>query len=158
MKILGIDPGIERLGWGLIEKTASGIKRLDSGVKRTLKTKRESERLFEIYEFLDNLIKKEKPEILSTEKLFFAKNVKTALIIGEVRGIILAIGEKHRLTIKEFAPLEVKMAICGYGRAEKASVANMVCLMLNMPKNRLLDDETDALALGIAASAVHRFP
>lgn len=158
MKILGIDPGIERLGWGLIEKTPRGIKRLDSGVKRTLKTKRESERLWEIYQFLDELIKKEKPEILSTEKLFFSKNVKTALIIGEVRGLILALSAKHSLTLKEFAPLEVKLAVCGYGRAEKTSVAHMVRLMLNLPQNKLLDDETDALALAITASAISTFP
>jgi len=157
-RILGVDPGIERLGWGFIEKTPGGIKRLDSGVKRTLKTKKESERLFEIYEFLDDLIKKGKPETLSTEKLFFAKNVKTALIIGEVRGLILALSAKHSLTLKEFAPLEVKMAVCGYGRAEKSSVASMVGLMLNLPQNKLLDDETDALALAIAASAISRFP
>jgi crossover junction endodeoxyribonuclease RuvC len=157
MKILGIDPGIERLGWGLIKKTHREIQKIESGVKKTLKTKKESERLFEIYEFLDVLIKKEKPEILSTEKLFFAKNVKTALVIGEVRGVILALGEKHRLIIKEFAPLEVKLAVCGYGRAEKASVAHMVRLMLNLPQNRLLDDEADALALAIAASAISRY-
>lgn len=158
MKILGIDPGIERLGWGFIEKTQYGIKRLDSGVKRTLKTKRESERLWEIYEFLDAMIQKEKPEVLATEKLFFSKNVKTALIIGEVRGLILALSAKHSLTLKEFAPLEVKLAVCGYGRAEKTSVAHMVRLMLQLPQNKLLDDETDALALAIAASAISTFP
>lgn len=157
-RILGIDPGIERLGWGLIEKTPRGIERLASGVKRTLKTKRESERLLEIYEFLDALMQKEKPGVLATEKLFFSKNVKTALIIGEVRGLILALGAKHSLTLKEFAPLEVKLAVCGYGRAEKTSVAHMVRLMLQLPQNKLLDDETDALALAIAASAISTFP
>ena len=102
---------------------------------------------------MDDLIKKTGPDVLATEKLFFAKNVKTALIIGEVRGIILAMGEKHGLTIKEYAPLEVKMALCGYGRAEKASIANMVGLTLGLPKKKLLDDETDALALGIIGAS-----
>lgn len=151
MKILGIDPGIERLGWGIVEKTSIGFKRVDSGVKKTLKTQRESARLWEIFGFLDELIKKEKLDGLSTEKLFFAKNVKTALIIGEVRGIILALGEKHSIPIREFAPLEVKMAVCGYGRAGKDSVASMLRLSLELPKNKLLDDETDALALALTA-------
>ncbi|OGF63001.1 crossover junction endodeoxyribonuclease RuvC [Candidatus Giovannonibacteria bacterium RIFCSPLOWO2_01_FULL_44_40] len=151
MKILGIDPGIERLGWGLVEKSGSKFARIVSGVKQTSKNQRESERLWEIFEFLDDLIKKTKPDILSTEKLFFAKNVKTALIIGEVRGIILAAAEKHELPIKEFTPLAVKMAVCGYGRAGKESVANMIKIQLNLPKNKLLDDETDALALALTA-------
>src|SRR3989344_2109276 len=94
-RILGIDPGIERLGWGLIEKNGSKLTKIDSGVKKTLKTQKESERLWEIFVFLDELIKKEKPDLVSTEKLFFAANVKTALIIGEVRGVILAVSQKH---------------------------------------------------------------
>ena len=158
MRILGIDPGIERLGWGLVEKNGNKVVKIDSGVKKTLKTQRESVRLWEIFEFLDKLIKKEKPAIVATEKLFFAKNVKTALVIGEVRGIILAITEKHGLALKEFAPLEVKMAICGYGRADKESVANMVRLQLNLPKKKVLDDESDALAIALAATPFSTFP
>jgi len=157
-RILGIDPGIERLGWGLIEKNGNKFTRIDSGVKKTLKTKRESERLWEIHQFLDELIKKKKPQVLGTEKLFFAKNVKTALVIGEVRGVILALAQKHGLLIREFSPLEVKSAICGYGHATKENVAEMLKLSINMPQNKLLDDETDALALGICAALIHTFP
>ena len=157
-RILGVDPGIERLGWGLIEKNGGKYLRIDSGVKKTLKTKKESERLWEIYQFLDELIQKTKPQVLGTEKLFFAKNVKTALVIGEVRGVILAVAQKHGLTIKEFSPLEVKSAICGYGHATKKNVAEMLKLSLNMPKNRLLDDETDALALALCAAFIRTFP
>lgn len=151
-KILGIDPGIERLGWGLIEKQPRKIERISSGVKKTLKSKKKSERLWEIHQFLDALFEKERPDILSTEKLFFATNVKTALVIGEVRGIILALGEKYGVSIVEFAPLEVKMAICGYGHASKKNVADMLQISIKLPKNKLLDDETDALALAVAAS------
>ena len=158
MKILGIDPGIERLGWGIVEKKGDKLERIASGVKKTLKTQKESERLWEIFEFLDDLIKKEKPDSVSTEKLFFAKNVKTALVIGEVRGTILAVAEKHGLPIKESAPLEVKVAVCGYGRASKESVASMVKLSLNLPKNKLLDDETDALALALTGIVLNRYP
>lgn len=158
MKILGIDPGIERLGWGVVEKNGNEFKRIASGVKRTLKTSRKSARLWEIFEFLDKLIKKEKPDALATEKIFFAKNVKTALIIGEVRGVILAAAEKNGLHIKEFTPLEAKVAVCGYGRASKESVASMLKLSLKMPKNKLLDDETDALALALTGLVYVTFP
>lgn len=151
MKILGVDPGIERLGWGIVEKNGSEFKRINSGVKKTLKTSRKSARLWDIFDFLDKLIKKEKPDGLSTEKLFFAKNVKTALIIGEVRGVILAAAEKNKLPIKEFAPLEVKVAVCGYGRAGKENVASMLKLSIKMPAKKLLDDETDALALALTS-------
>ena len=158
MKILGIDPGIERLGWGIVEKNGSEFKRINSGVKKTLKTSRKSARLWEIFDFLDKLIKKEKPDELSTEKLFFAKNVKTALIIGEVRGVILAVAEKNSLPIKEFAPLEVKVAVCGYGRAGKENVATMLKLSIKMPEKKLLDDETDALALALTSFVSVTFP
>ena len=151
-RILGIDPGIERLGWGLIEKQPRLLERIDSGVKKTLKTKTEGARLWEIHQFLDELMKKEAPDIVSTEKLFFSKNVKTALVIGEVRGIILALAEKHNAAIIEFAPLEVKMAICGYGLATKKNVADMLQLSIRLPNYKLLDDETDALALAVASS------
>ena len=142
----------------VIEKNGNELKRISSGVKKTLKTQKEGERLWEIFMFLDELIKTEKPNIVSTEKLFFSKNVKTALIIGEVRGVILAISQKHELAVKEFTPPELKMAVCGYGKAGKESIANMVNLLLNLPKKKVLDDETDALALAIAASNIRAFP
>lgn len=158
MKILGIDPGIERLGWGLIKKEVSKIERVSSGVKKTLKTQTNAERLFEIQSFLDKLIKKEKPDTISVEKLFFSKNIKTALSISETRGVILATAQKYGLNIVEFTPLQVKAAICGYGKASKIDVANMLKLTINLSKNCLLDDETDALAIAITAAFYRSFP
>lgn len=158
MKILGIDPGIERLGWGIINKNDSKIERISSGVKKTLKTQKNPERLFEIQCFLDDLITKEKPDTISVEKLFFFKNVKTALNISEVRGVILATAQKHRLKITEFTPLQIKMAICGYGKASKNDVANMLKLSIALPKNKLLDDETDALATALTHAFYRSFP
>lgn len=158
MKILGIDPGIERLGWGVVEKTPAGLKYIASGVKKTLKTQKEGERLWEIFKFLDNLIKKEKPDLVSTEKLFFAKNAKTALVIGEVRGIILAMSAGHGLSLKEFTPPEAKAAVCGYGKATKEGIANALKLQLNLPQKKFIDDETDAIALAVAASYLNAFP
>lgn len=158
MIILGIDPGIERLGWGLIKKDGNKIERIDSGVKRTLKTQKNAERLFEIQCFLDDLIKKERPNAMSTEKLFFAKNTKTATSISETRGVILSTAQKHKLIITEFTPLQVKMAVCGYGKATKEDVAKMIKLSINLPKKNIIDDETDALAIAITAAFYRSFP
>lgn len=156
--ILGIDPGIERLGWGLIKKTGNKIERIGSGVKKTLKTQKNAERLFEIQCFLDDLIKKQGPDLVSVEKLFFSKNVKTALNISEVRGVILATAQKHSLKISEFTPLQVKMAVCGYGKADKKEVANMLKLSMVLPQKKLLDDETDALAIAICGAVYKSYP
>ncbi|MBI2024394.1 crossover junction endodeoxyribonuclease RuvC [Candidatus Giovannonibacteria bacterium] len=89
IKVLGIDPGIERLGWSLVERDSNKFKYLLSGVKRTDKNDKKHKRLLEIHDFVEKLIKEEKPEAISIEKIFFSNNAKTALIIGEVRGIIL---------------------------------------------------------------------
>lgn len=158
MLILGIDPGIERLGWGLIKKDGSKIERIDSGVKKTLKTQKNAERLFEIQCFLNDLIKREKPDLISVEKLFFSKNVKTALNISETRGVILATAQKHSLQIAEFTPLQVKMAVSGYGKASKADIANMLKLTINLPTKPLLDDETDALAIALTGAFYRHYP
>ena len=156
--ILGVDPGIERLGWALVKKDANKIERIGSGVKKTLKTKKQSERLFEIQCFLDDLIKKERPNAISIEKLFFSKNVKTAMNISEVRGVILATAQKHNLLIREFTPLQVKIAVCGYGKATKEDVARMLKLSMSLPQKKLLDDETDALAIALTTAFYRSFP
>ncbi|OGF51737.1 hypothetical protein A3I27_04535 [Candidatus Giovannonibacteria bacterium RIFCSPLOWO2_02_FULL_43_11b] len=147
MKVLGIDPGIERLGWALVLGERKKSKYIVSGVKKTLKSKPTKERLLDINNFLEELIKKEKPDILSVEKVFFSKNVKTALIIGEVRGIVLMLSAKHNLKLLEFGPAEIKLSIAGYGGADKRSVYNMLKLTVSLPDRKFLDDETDAIAI-----------
>ena len=149
MKVLGIDPGIERLGWGLVEKKENGVSYLKSGVKKTLKTESPPARLLEIQNFLEELLARERPEVAAVERLFFSKNVKTALQVSEVRGVILAAAEKAGVAIKEFKPPEVKMALTGYGRAGKKNVAEFLKFSLKLPERKMLDDETDALALAL---------
>src|SRR3989338_953862 len=98
MIILGVDPGIERLGWGIIQKTPSGgFVRIDSGVKKTLSSTEKGPRLLEIYNFLDTLIDEQKPSLLGIERVFFTTNAKTAITIGEVRGVILTVAARHKL-------------------------------------------------------------
>ena len=155
--ILGIDPGIERLGWGLIKKDGNNIERIDSGVKKTLKTKKYSERLLEIQCFLEDLIKKRKPDTISIEKVFFFKNAKTVLNISETRGVILVTAQKHGVNIVEFTPLQIIMAICGYGKATKDQVANMLKLSIVLPQKKLLDDETDALAIALTGAVFRSY-
>lgn len=157
MLILGIDPGIERLGWGLIKKNGNNPERISSGVKKTLKTQTNAQRLFEIQCFLDELIKTEKPDAISVEKVFFAKNAKTALSISETRGVILSTAQKHGLKIVEFTPLQIKMAICGYGKASKTDVAHMLKLSIILPTKKLLDDETDALAIALCGAVYNHY-
>ena len=147
MKVLGIDPGIERLGWALLEKQGNKFLYLSSGVKRTHKENARPDRLFDIHEFLDTLIRNERPELVSVEKIFFANNAKTALIVGEVRGVILMLAAKHKLKVLEFGPAEIKLAVAGYGHADKKSIESMMRLTLRLPEKKYLDDETDAIAI-----------
>src|SRR3989344_5998167 len=118
-KVLGIDPGIERLGWAIIEEREGKMVYQSSGVKKTSSKKTTSARLWELLEFLESLIKKEKPEKAGIEKLFFSTNAKTAIIIGEVRGVILATLEKYSIPIHEFSPPEIKKIVTGDGSADK---------------------------------------
>ena len=150
-KVLGIDPGIERLGWGVVQKTPTGFARLDSGVFKTQKTLPQEKRLAAIYHFLKKLLVKIKPDVVGIEKLFFATNAKTAITIGEVRGVILLAAAEYGANIKEFAPLQVKMAVCGDGKADKKRVAAMLRYSIALPNRALLDDETDALAIALTA-------
>ncbi len=115
-------------------------------------------KLLYISEQIDNLIKKYKPDILSIEKLFFAKNTKTALSVSEARGVILLLAAKNSLKIAEFTPLEVKIALTSYGRAEKKHVGQMVKLTLGLKEIPQPDDITDALAIAICAASVKTFP
>jgi len=150
IRILGIDPGIERLGWAVVEKNAQReTKRIDSGVKKTLKSKEHQVRLLEIYQFLSGLIKNKKPDLVCVEKIFFSKNTKTALTIAEVRGVVLLAAADNRIAIKELTPSELKLAIAGYGLAKKDQVGYVITQELSLPQKHLGDDEIDALALAL---------
>lgn len=152
VKILGIDPGIERLGWAVVEKNTREIKRIDSGVKKTLKSKEHCARLLEIYRFLLTLIRNKRPDLMCVEKVFFSKNTKTALTVSEVRGVVLLAAAACHLLVRDITPSELKLAIAGYGRAKKDQVAEGVTRELLIPQKHLLDDEIDALALALCGA------
>ncbi len=141
-RILGIDPGYGRLGFGVIEKD----KALAFGVITTPKGEI-SERILEIAVDIRLLIKKHKPDVLVIEELFFAKNVTTALKVAEVRGVILFLAAERGIRVVEVKPNEVKLALTGYGRADKRQMQEMVKTVFHLKTTPKLDDAADALAI-----------
>lgn len=149
MIILGIDPGIARVGWGIIKDESGKQKVLDYGCFETSSKIDLDERLAKIYDFIVELIEKFTPEILAIEQLYFAANSKTALIVGQARGVILLSASKSNLPTASYTPLQVKQALTGYGRADKNQIQSMVGSILHLPKKVVQDDAADALAIAI---------
>ncbi len=147
MRILGIDPGVERVGWGVIDTIGTLSTYYDCGRITTARTLSHQARLEMITLELQTIIKNTKPERAVVERLFFAKNKKTALAVAEARGAIMLTLSKALLPTHEFTPMEVKMAVTGNGRAEKKQVAWMVRTLLKVPSKITSDDTLDALAL-----------
>ncbi len=157
MKIISIDPGYERLGLSIIEKQKNEKEiLLFSECFKTSAKLPHHERLALIGDRLKEVIKKWKPEQLATEKLFFAGNQKTALLVAEARGVILYIGSSLGLEIFEYRPNEIKIAITGYGSAEKKQIMDMTRKLIKIDSKTNSDDELDAIAIGLTHFATHR--
>ena len=152
MKILGIDPGMAIVGYGLIEINKEEIKLLTSGSIQTDKKLSDSKRLLEIQEDLSTIVKKYKPDCASVEELFFFKNQKTVIPVAEARGVILTVLEKYNIPTFSYTPMEVKQVLTGYGRAEKKEVEQMVKISLGTDTLPKLDDTVDAIAIAICHS------
>lgn len=150
--ILGLDPGLANLGYGLVKQEKNHLKYLDSGVIKTPANKTNAERLFIIHKKLINIIKKFKPDIIAVEELFFCKNVKTALVVGQVIGIITLTAGQHKITISQYQPLEIKQALTAYGLADKKQIALMTKVILNLNKIPASNHATDALACAICCA------
>lgn len=147
MKILGIDPGIGRMGWGLVQIIGKRHQALDFGCLETDAKQSVQDRLYTIYIFLSKLIKKEKPDAIAVEELFFGTNAKTALVVGHARGVVLLVAAQNNIEVFEYTPLQVKIALTGYGRAEKDQIGKMVKILLKLPEVPRPDDTADALAV-----------
>ena len=154
--ILGFDPGIADTGFGVISKEGGQLKFIDTGSIQTSKTKELCVRLEEIYDSVIKLIKKYDPDIVSVEKLYFAKNVKTALDVGQARGVVVLAIQQRRKEFIEFTPLQIKQAVTGNGQAAKRQVGLMVKTILNLSAVPKPDDAADALAAAIAAAFLNR--
>ena len=149
MVILGIDPGLAIVGWGVVEYKNARFKTLGYGSITTPKEMNTQQRLKKIYDDLAEIIKKYRPEHVAIEELFFNTNSKTAIVVAEARGIILLAAKRKGLVIAEYTPLQVKQAVVGYGRAEKKQVITMVTSLLNLPAPPKPDDTADALAIAV---------
>lgn len=153
MKILGIDPGTATTGFGVIEKIKGKFNTIDYGVISTPKDLPMSNRLLIVFNDLEELIAKHQPDTIAVEQLFFAKNVTTAISVGQARGVVLLAAQKADLSLKEFTPLQVKQSVTGYGQASKKQVQLMVQKILKLKDIPKPDDAADALAIAICASA-----
>jgi len=151
--ILGIDPGIADTGFGIISKADNGqLTCFDYGsIKTNAKTKT-ADRLEIINKELNKIIKKHQPNLMAIEQLFFCKNVKTALIVGQARGVAILTAKQNKIPVIEFTPLQVKQAVAAYGQASKIQVQKMVKLLLNLKQLPEPDDAADALAIAICAA------
>lgn len=153
MKILGIDPGSGTIGFGLIELIKGKPKLIDAGVIQTKIGDDVPTRLNELYENLCELLDELKPDEASVEKLFFAQNVTTAMNVSQARGVILLALERAEVKIYEYTPLQIKMAMTGYGRATKAQIQEMVRVQLSLKTKPKPDDCADALAAALTHSS-----
>ena len=157
MRILGIDPGTGILGFGVIDVSLKGqISLVDAGVIRTPVKQEDSDRLLTIYEELTELVQEMKPDIMSVEKLFFARNVTTAMSVSQARGVVLLIGKQFKLELYEYTPMQIKQALTGYGKADKKQIQEMVRVLLGLSEIPRPDDAADALAAAICCSTQHR--
>jgi len=149
MVILGIDPGIGRLGWAVIEKSGSSVKAIDYGCIETEVNGDIGERLVIISREVKALIKKHNPNAFSTEDLFFGNNSKTAMVVGQARGVIILAASESKIPITSYTPNQIKIALSGYGRADKKQIAQMVKMTLKLKEIPKMDDTTDALAIAL---------
>lgn len=149
MKILGIDPGTAIVGFSIIELENSSLKLLDYGCIYTDKNLSMNDRLLIIFNELEKIINKYSPDHMAIEELFYFKNNKTVISVGEARGVILLAGIKNNLSIYEYTPLQVKIGITGYGKADKKQVQLMVKTILKLKEIPKPDDAADAIAIAI---------
>lgn len=149
MRIIGIDPGTATTGFAILDNTHGKIQLITYGCIKTDKNLPAADRLHEIAQDIEQILTKYKPSFAAVEKLFFQTNVKTAISVAQARGVILQKITEHGLALKEYTPLEMKMLICGYGKADKKMVQQMVKMILNLKQIPKPDDAADAVALGI---------
>ncbi|MBE6602318.1 MAG: crossover junction endodeoxyribonuclease RuvC [Ruminococcaceae bacterium] len=149
MVILGIDPGLAIVGWGVIEYRNARFRTLAYGSLQTPAGMRTEERLAKIFDGLNELIEAYHPDAVAVEELFFNTNITTGIRVAEARGVILLAAERRGIPIFEYTPLQVKQAVVGYGRAEKKQVITMVTMLLGLQKPPKPDDTADALAIAI---------
>lgn len=149
MRILGIDPGTAIVGYSIVDYKENKIKLIKYGCIFTDKHLSMEDRLFQIFNDLEKIIKEYQPELMAIEELFFFKNNKTIITVGQARGVIILVGRKNNLKIDSYTPLQIKMGITGYGRADKKQIQLMVQKILKLKEIPTPDDAADAIAVAI---------
>lgn len=159
MRILGIDPGTGILGFGVVDVPDKGSGKfvmVDAGVIRTPPHTPHDERLEDIFNSLTEIIKANKPDACSVEKLFFSKNITTAMTVAEARGVVLLVARQHGVPIFEYTPPQIKQTLTGYGKADKKQVQEMVRVQLGLTEVPKPDDCADALAAAMTHAIMRR--
>jgi crossover junction endodeoxyribonuclease RuvC len=149
---LGIDPGTANCGFGVVSLRDGRLQMLDAGVIRTPSEETDAARLRQLHAALAALVAQHQPERVGVERLFFQRNVQTAMAVGQARGVALLVAAEAQLPVDEPTPNEVKQAICGNGAADKRQVAAMVARLLALSLDGVPDDATDALAVAIGSA------
>ena len=149
MIVLGIDPGTAALGYGIVERTGARLRAVDHGVLVTSPDLPLAERLLAIHSGLVDLIATHAPSVMAVERLYFSRNAQTAMAVGHARGVVLLCAAEARIDVHEATPNEVKVAVAGYGAADKEQVSRMVALVLGMAARPTPDDAADALAVAV---------
>jgi crossover junction endodeoxyribonuclease RuvC len=149
MLVLGIDPGLATTGYGLVEGDGQRLELVAYGVVRTPAKTPIARRLLQLHDELAEILREYRPDEAAVEELFFSTNARTAIVVGEARGVVILTLAEASLPIAEYTPLQVKQAITGYGQADKAQVQQMVSLLLNLRYVPQPDDAADALAISV---------
>jgi crossover junction endodeoxyribonuclease RuvC len=150
LRVLGIDPGIARLGYGIVEAAGSQLRCVTYGCIETAANIAVAERLQTIYQELEQLLRQYQPDAMAVEELFFNRNTTTAFTVAQARGVVLLSAAQHNTPLAEYTPMQVKQAVTGYGRADKQQIQQMVKLLLGLASLPKPDDAADALAIAIA--------
>lgn len=149
MRVLGIDPGSETLGWGVVEGSGSKYSLVAFGTVKSSPREAFSKRLMKVFSGVEAIVDQHQPDVLSIEEAFYSINVNVAMKLGQVRGVMLLLAEQHELAIAEYAPRLIKQTVVGYGNAEKHQVGEMVRVLLKLKSVPAPHDAADALAIAI---------
>ena len=154
---MGIDPGMARTGYGLVRQIRGGeLELVDFGVIETQAGEEASERLLTLEAGIERVLQVHRPESSGVERLFFERNVSTAMSVGQARGVVLLTLARHQLPVTEYSPVEIKQAVAGYGAADKRQMQTMVQTLLRMDELPRPDDAADALAVAICHAHMSR--
>ncbi len=157
MRIIGIDPGIERIGIAVVERDVGKEKYLYSACFKTSATLAHAERLSLLGGEIARVISEWQPSGMAIEKLYFETNTKTAMSVAEARGVMLYEAARAKLPIYEYTPLQIKVAVTGYGKSDKHAIMDMVPRLLKLPERKMIDDEVDAIAIALTCFAYEKF-